>query len=157
MFTVLLMHLVPETRSFRSSEKVVALAHLGERQTEVYFGRLQTVRYLEVLCSIHRSDNSFAMLTQLFASLMFGPLSVVRRRFFVPSALPRFFCLAACPVTPGTTGCIFMPLVFLLSAESSLPQPVCTIEHVIGHNCTASCPILGAEGAAIVLRFKHFG
>ena len=31
----------------------VALAHLGERQTEVDFSHC----HLEVLCSIHRSDN----------------------------------------------------------------------------------------------------
>lgn len=37
---------------------LAALAHLGERQTEVYFGSKHSVRYLEVLCSIHRSCNN---------------------------------------------------------------------------------------------------
>lgn len=58
------------------SLNTVALAHLGERQTEVHFGPQHSVRYLEVLCSsksnqgstsssirnannptVHRSDN----------------------------------------------------------------------------------------------------
>jgi hypothetical protein len=40
-----------------------ALAHLGERQTEVHFESPHDyMRFLEVLCSIHRSGNFFCLL-----------------------------------------------------------------------------------------------
>ncbi len=48
--------------------KWVALAHLGERQTEVHFCPKHSVRYLEVLCSIHRSDISFALIERIKCS-----------------------------------------------------------------------------------------
>ncbi|CZT20636.1 uncharacterized protein RCC_06494 [Ramularia collo-cygni] len=53
-----------------SSVFQVALAHLGERQTEVHFSRHNPVRYLEVLCSIHRSDK---FLFELFWTCPFFP------------------------------------------------------------------------------------
>jgi hypothetical protein len=37
-----------------------ALAHLGERQTEVHLSPALNMRFLEVLCSIHRSGIAFA-------------------------------------------------------------------------------------------------
>ena len=40
--------------------QIAALAHMGERQTEVHFMSKHSVRYLEVLCSIHRSCITFA-------------------------------------------------------------------------------------------------
>ena len=39
-----------------------ALAHLGERQTEVHLSPALHMRFLEVLCSIHRSGIAFAFL-----------------------------------------------------------------------------------------------
>jgi len=40
-----------------------ALAHLGERQTEVHLSPALHMRFLEVLCSIHRSGIAFAFLS----------------------------------------------------------------------------------------------
>jgi hypothetical protein len=47
--------------------KPAALAHLGERQTEVHFeSPYHLIRFLEVLCSIHRSGISSRFLLLLF-------------------------------------------------------------------------------------------
>ncbi|KAK4635638.1 hypothetical protein CLAFUW4_01599 [Fulvia fulva] len=58
------------------TSSLVALAHLGERQTEVFKLGQRTVRYLEVLCSIHRSDITFCIVTK--ASFMLLCCDVVR-------------------------------------------------------------------------------
>jgi hypothetical protein len=59
----------------------VALAHLGERQTEV-----QSLN-LEVLCSIHRSDTSFGAWQVQDSSILFASRLSITKLSFIGSSI----------------------------------------------------------------------
>ena len=58
------------TKLLAKRMELAALAHLGERQTEVHFeSPYHCIRFLEVLCSIHRSGISYQSFCIFFALL----------------------------------------------------------------------------------------